>query len=380
MTMSETILLANPGSDLYGSDRMLVETVRAIVEAGNKAVVTVPTTGELVPLLEQAGAEVVVCPTPTISKSLLSPRGMLRLIRTTLGALRPSLRLLRDVRPSQVLVNTITAPLWLPLAKLVGARSVCHVHEAERSANPLVRRLLYVPLIFADKLIINSRFSLDVVRLAAPWLVVRTDIVYNAVAGPPDVTLPRPEIEGPPLQVLFLGRLSERKGPHVAIEAVRKLADRGVDVKLSLLGEVFPGNEPYRDGLRDQIDELEVADRVEFLGFRPSIWPDVAACDVVLVPSTLDEPFGNTAVEASLAARPLVVSAIAGLKEAAQYAESAIAVPANDSAAIANALGEIRLNWSDYAEKAARDAGVVADAFSFEQYARGIRKALRLDS
>lgn len=70
----DTILLANPQSDLYGSDRMLVETVRAVVGAGRRAVVTVPYDGPLVELLTTAGAEVAICPTLTISKGLLSPR------------------------------------------------------------------------------------------------------------------------------------------------------------------------------------------------------------------------------------------------------------------------------------------------------------------
>ena len=52
------VLIANPGSDLYGSDRMVLETVRALVGAGRRVVVTVPMAGPLVPLLEEAGAEV----------------------------------------------------------------------------------------------------------------------------------------------------------------------------------------------------------------------------------------------------------------------------------------------------------------------------------
>lgn len=275
-------------------------------------------------------------------------------------------------------MNTITAPLWLPLAKLAGLRTVCHVHEAEMSANPVVRRLLYMPLVFADKLVINSRFALQVVEAAAPVLAPRTDVVYNTVAGPAAAVAPRARIDGP-LRVLYIGRLSQRKGPHVAIDAVKHLVDQGVDVHLSLLGDVFPGNEAYRDGLVEQVAALGVGDRVTFLGFHPSIWDVVAEHDVVVVPSTLDEPFGNTAVEASLAARPLVVSEIAGLKEAAQHASAAIFVPAGDAAAVAAALREIALKWPVWRDRAMTDEEVVSGRYSFARYAAGIRKALRLD-
>lgn len=373
--MTDTVLLANPGADLYGSDRMLVETARAIVDSGRRAVVTVPAAGPLIPLLEDVGAEIEICPTPTLSKSLLSPAGITNLATTAVNSASPSWRLLRKLKPRHVIVNTITPPLWLPLATFAGARTICHIHEAEMSANPWLRRLLYAPLTFADRMIINSQFSLDVVRLAAPWLVERTSVVYNAVAGPDTVTAPRERIDGP-LRVLYIGRLSQRKGPHVAIDAVSILAKRGVSVKLSLLGEVFPGNEAYRELLQDQIRTLGVEDNVEFLGFRPSIWPEVAARDVVVVPSTVDEPFGNTAVEASLAARPLVVSAIAGLKEAAQHAESVVAVPANDADSVADAFERIAGQWPSYARRAMNDAEVVAEKYSYEQYAEGIVKVV----
>jgi len=69
------VLIANPGSDLYGSDRMVLETVRALVGAGRRVVVTVPMAGPLVPLLEEAGAEVVECATPIVRKGLLNARG-----------------------------------------------------------------------------------------------------------------------------------------------------------------------------------------------------------------------------------------------------------------------------------------------------------------
>ena len=53
-----------------------------------------------------------------------------------------------------------------------------------------------------------------------------------------------------------------------------------------------------------------------FSGFTDDVWAHLAAADLVLVPSQGDEPFGNTAVEAMLAARPVVVSSSSGLDEA----------------------------------------------------------------
>lgn len=378
MSEPRPVLLANPGADLYGSDRMLVETVKALVESGRPVVVTVPEDGPLTALLTQAGARIEVLPTPIIRKSALSPRGLVGLIGEAIAALGPSWRLLRQLRPSHLIVNTITPPLWLPLARLAGIHTSCHVHEAEESVNPVLRSALYVPLLFTNRIIINSRYALGILRTAAPWLAKRVLVVYNSVPGPAETVPPRAELERP-AELLFVGRLSERKGPQVAIRAMARLRDLQQDVRLSLLGAVFRGNEAFEEQLRAEVAELRIDDRVDFLGFRDSVWPEFAAADIVVIPSVKDEPFGNTAVEASLAARPLVVSATSGLKEASHYAEAAIRVAPDEPDEIADAVVRILANWDQYRNDAIADAERVADRFSFERYAAGIVQALELD-
>lgn len=364
------VLIANPGADLYGSDRMALETVRALVSDGRRVTVSVPNHGPLVAMLVDAGAEVVECPTPIVRKGLLSVRGMLELIGTTFASIGPSLRVMRRSSAETVIVNTITPPLWLLLSRMTGRYTVCHVHEGEASVSGILRRALYLPLVFAQRILINSRFSLDVLEDAAPWLRSRTRIVYNAVAGPEEVVPPRPRLDGA-ARLLYVGRLSQRKGPHVAVEAVRILDAAGVDVHLSLLGAVFPGNEAYAEELARSIDDGP-ADRVEMLGFKPSVWSELAAADVILIPSTVDEPFGNTAVEAALAARPSVVSAIGGLPEAAGHSTSSILVAPRDASALAAAVSTIVEDWSAYSARATADAVTVAEAFSADRYAREI--------
>lgn len=370
-----TVLIANPGADLYGSDRMTVESVKVLVAAGYRVFVTVPGPGPLIDLLTDAGATVLEQPTPIIRKSLLSPGGLVQLVRETLKAWVPSWRLLKHTNAGTVVVNTITPPLWFPLARLAGLNVACHVHEAEGTANPVLRATLYLPLIFCQRIVINSRFALNVLTRSAPWLATRTKIAYNAVQGPDEVTGPRQHLGGR-VRLIYMGRLSHRKGPHVLIDAVKELKSRGRDVTLGLLGAVFPGNEAYEQALREQATSAGLSDEIEFIGFRPSIWPTVAQHDIVLISSVVDEPFGNTAVEASLAARPLVVSDIAGLKEASAVATSVIRVPPGDALAVADAVERIVDEWSTYRDAALTDAVHVAETFSAAQYGRAFIEAI----
>lgn len=370
------VLIANPGADLYGSDRMVLETVRALVGAGRRVVVTVPTSGPLVPLLEDAGAEVVECSTPIVRKGLLSPRGLISLFVTAVRSIGPGLSLIRRIDPGAVIVNTITPPLWIALARWSRRQTVCHVHEGEGSVSGILRRALYLPLVFTHRVIANSDFTRRVLAEAAPRVRARTVVVHNAVPGPPAVVPPRTELTAP-TRLLYVGRLSHRKGVHVAVDALGILVDDHRDVRLDVVGAVFPGNEAYLEELHAQIERRGLGDRVSFLGFKSSVWDDLARADISVITSLVDETFGNTSVEAALAARPAVVSRVGGLPEAVSESQSATLVAPGDAAELAASIAAKIDDWPAQARLALSDSSAVAEAFSTARYSAGIQAALR---
>ncbi len=353
-TPEPPVVVAHPSPDLYGSDRVLLESVTAFLDAGRRVVVALPQPGPLADELTAAGAGVRFLASPVLRKSALSAIGMVRLGLDALRGLGPALGLLRELRPGLLYVNTLTIPLWLVAARITGTPAICHVHEAEQSARPLVRKALYAPLLLANRILVNSGFSEDVVVRSWPILRRRTGLLYNGVPGPTREPSP-PRSSPDPLRMLFVGRLSARKGPQVAIEALAVLRRTGVDAELLLLGAVFPGYEWFEQELRAQVERLELDDRVRFLGFNPEIWDNLAEADVVLVPSTVDEPFGNTAVEAMLARRPLVVSRTSGLCEAAAGYRSVRFVTPGDPASIAEAVRNLLENWPTVRDQGAED-------------------------
>lgn len=372
-----TVLIANPGADLYGSDRMAVESVKALAGAGYRVFVTVPGPGPLIDLLTDAGATVLEQPTPIIRKSLLSARGLVQLVRETLTALVPSWRLLKHTNAGTVVVNTITPPLWFPLARLARLVTVCHLHEAESQVAAAVRWAMYLPLQFCHRVVANSAYTKQVLAESSRGLVGRTVVVHNTVPGPQSVVEPRPDMEGE-IRLLYVGRLSHRKGPQVLVTAMELLRRRGLATRLDVVGAVFPGNEAYEDELRALVDRLDLTQSVRFHGFQRSVWPYLADCDIAVVPAVEDESFGNTAVEASLAGRPVIVSEIAGLREATSASEAAVLVTPGDSNELAEAIERIAQDWSRYAGLAKADADRTAHAFSPAVYGSGLVAALGL--
>lgn len=324
-----TVIVAHPGAELFGSDRMMLESVTGLVGAGARVVVVVPADGPLVAELTARGAHVHVAPMLVLRKSLLRPRHWGTLLSSAARGLVAAWRLIGEEKPATVYTSTSIVPMWPLIARVRGIRSVSHIHEAEASSNRLLNRILYLPHLASNRVITNSQFSVDTMRSSLPSLAHRAQVVYNGIASPSAPALPS-RVDGA-VRLLYIGRLSPRKGPHLVIEAGRALAATGLDVRVTLLGAVFPGYEWFEEELRALADSSDI--RVDFIGFQPDVWPFIADCDVMIVPSVTDESFGNTAVEAVLGMRPVVTSAIPGLIEAtAPYATARVAAVADASA------------------------------------------------
>ncbi|MGM1029618.1 MAG: glycosyltransferase [Actinomycetota bacterium] len=338
-----TCLFAHPGAELFGADRMLAESVVAARERGFACVVVLPERGPLVDVVRRSGARVVISPSFVLRKELLRPRKWPRLARDVLRGGGSAWRLLSTVRPDCVYVSTVVLPLWPIVARLRGVPTISHIHEAE-SGRALANRVLYAPQRASSRVVSNSGFTRATIERSVPSLGPRTRVVYNGVAAPLAAVPPRPRLD-PPLRVLYVGRLSPRKGPDVAIEAVRLLLEVGVQARIDLVGSPFRGYEWFEAQLRDAVRDARLSEHVVLHGFREDVAPFLAAADVLVVPSREDESFGNTAVEGILARRPVVASDLPGLREAVGDYPSARLVPPGDAPALARALQELAGSW-----------------------------------
>lgn len=150
--------------------------------------------------------------------------------------------------------------------------------------------------------------------------------------------------------VLFVGRLTPKKGVEHLVDAAGILASRGAPLDL-----VVVGDGPLRGELEMRARRHPGA-RVLFTGSLPREELDALykACAAVVVPSVVD-PFGETegtpvvALEALAAGRPVVASAVAGLPDVVSDGANGFLVPPGDPAALADRLGRIA---GDGAERA----------------------------
>ncbi|MCW4385595.1 glycosyltransferase [Salinibacterium sp. SYSU T00001] len=155
------------------------------------------------------------------------------------------------------------------------------------------------------------------------------------------------ESKGRTFRIVTVGRLVQRKGVDLVIEAMARLvADTAQDVEL-----VIVGGSGSADSLRDDPEvqrlsakarELGVEDRVHIRGqlgldALPAVYrsADVVAC------TPWYEPFGIVPLEAMASGVPVVASSVGGLIDTVVDGGTGIHVPPRDSAGIADALAAL---------------------------------------
>jgi len=114
-----------------------------------------------------------------------------------------------------------------------------------------------------------------------------------------------------PLHLICVARLIERKGQDQLIDSVKRLADEGFDVVLSLVGTGDSQSQYERYAQR-----LGIRDRVCFTGYVPreKINAYFNKADVFVLPS-YNEGMSLAALEAMAAGLPLVVTRTGGTEE-----------------------------------------------------------------
>lgn len=362
------VLIVHPGAELYGADRVTLESAAGLADAGHDVVAVLPEHGPLATTLEAQGVRVVVSPMFVLRKQLLKPRNWPKLISSAVGGFLSSWRLISRYRPDAAYVSTVILPQWPVLLRLRRVPTVTHVHEAEADSPWAMRAFLYAPQVWAHTVIANSGFTADLMRRSLPVLGRKTTVVLNPIPGPSTSVPPRQHLDD--IRIGYVGRLSPRKGPDTIISALALLRDRGRTARLEIVGDVFRGYEWYAEELEAAIAANGLTDAVTLHGYDADVWPHLAACDVMIVPSRTDESFGNTAVEAVLAGRPVIVSDLAGLREAvADYPTTRIVAP-GDAVAVADAVQQLMDEWPDVVRHTASAADAASLRHSVEGYQR----------
>jgi glycosyltransferase involved in cell wall biosynthesis len=166
-------------------------------------------------------------------------------------------------------------------------------------------------------------------------------------------------------RLLYVGRMDDRKGVHVAVDALGSLPEAA---RLTLLGS---GEEGYVASLRERIAGF--GGRVTLSAVRREEIPAAyAAADAVLFPVQWEEPWGLVPLEAMAVGRPVVASGTGGSAEYLRHEQNALVYAPRDSAgSLAEAIR--RLAADDALRTRLREGGLATAA---RHTARGYDEAI----
>ena len=348
------VLALHPVADSYGSDRAFLSNVLAMRHHGLDVRVMIAEPGPLEDELAAHGLASTRLHAPVLRKSLLRPSELGRLVLVTPWRIASLARTFRRARADLAYVNTATLPHCIVAARLCGLPVVCHVHELESSIPRTLSRAVTLPLLGATSVLANSRATAEHLRRDWPVLGRRTAVVYNGIRAPRTLRPPRGVVR----RIGVVGRLSARKGQDIAVAAVSALLHRGLDIELILVGDCFSGYESFEDEVRRAAQQWP--DRIEMAGYRSDVWQVYEDLDLVLVPSRL-EPFGNVAVEAALAGRPVIAARVGGLPEIVRDGVTGVLIEPDDADALARAIAGMvddPMLTASYGRAAAADAAL----------------------
>lgn len=151
----------------------------------------------------------------------------------------------------------------------------------------------------------------------------RIDIMYNS---PPS----RLNLEKSPLEldvssaarvIAYVGQIAEHKGPHLLIEAFRKISVDFPAAVLLLAGRVSDWEgDAWARALRDStLADDSLSGRVRFLGLIEDVPGLFERCEFVVVPSLFADPSPNVVMEAKQQGRPSIVFPCGGLPELIEH-------------------------------------------------------------
>jgi len=130
----------------------------------------------------------------------------------------------------------------------------------------------------------------------------------------------------------YIGRLSGEKGLTYLVEAVAKIRDAAVPVKLLIVGDG-----PERENLEQQVKDINLGNMVTFAGFQTDIENWLPALDVFTLPS-LTEGTPMALLEAMAAGVPVIATAVGGVPKVVTDGVDGLLVPPENVGAISEKI------------------------------------------
>jgi glycosyltransferase involved in cell wall biosynthesis len=177
--------------------------------------------------------------------------------------------------------------------------------------------------------------------------------------------------------LLFVGRLVEKKGVSVLIDAIKILRDKDLAINLTIVGDG-----PDRESLEMQADRLGLASLITFTGAKPN--PEIVAhyqqAKVLAFPAVVardgdQEGLGLVSVEALACGCPVIASDLPAIRDAVSHENNGLMVKPNSPGDLADAIERLLQDRALY-QSIASQTRTSAIAFDWDKVCSNYSKIL----
>jgi len=337
MTNLPVVLFLHPSDELYGADRSLRSLVLGVRDVVRPIVVLprdLPYRGELSSSLRAEGVEVVFGPVPVVRRRYLTRLRLAPWAFRTFLAIVQLTMMARRRRVAGLVSNTTAVTGGPVVARLVGVPHMWYVREIVESPKWYRAMVRGLSLVARGQVIAVS-------RAVARWLGDIPGrgplILHNGV----DVYgEPRPLPEQP--RALFVGRFNNWKGHEIFMEAASLAHERVPTATFALVGGAVPVDPETTKATESRARALDPDGAwLQLVGEVPESREAMRDSWLVVVPSTLPDPFPNVVLEAMAEGRAVVGSNLGGIPEMVVAGRTGDLVMPRNAVSLANALARI---------------------------------------
>jgi glycosyltransferase involved in cell wall biosynthesis len=165
--------------------------------------------------------------------------------------------------------------------------------------------------------------------------------VYNGIIFPvtkaPVITKRK---IGQNITVTSIARLIPYKGHKYFIEVAKELFKLNNQYQFLIVGDTFPGYEPYEEELKTLVSEYDLHQNIHFLGYRTDVEAVLSKSDLFFHPSIAPDPLPTVLFEAIKLKVPLVATELGGAVEILDNGNCGLLVPHNNPKKAADLIND----------------------------------------
>lgn len=361
----KNILFLHSSSELYGSDRSLLNIIKGLNKEKYKINVILPCEGELVKEIKKVNnVEVTIKNIAVLRRKNLSIKG---LIKYFIDFIKSYIFLKKFIKTNKIdLVYTNTSVIFIGgiVAKHLHIKSIWHIREiiTNKYENKIIS---YIINKYSDLIIANSTNTLNSLNIDKS----KGRVIYNSIIPSKNIK----NIKHNNFIVGMAGRINRWKGQKLFVDALEIIVKKDTEIVFEIAGEVYKGEEHIKDDLIQYIKEKNLQERITLLGQIENMEDFYNHLDIFVLPSIKPEPFGLVILEAMQYGVPVVATNHGGPTEIIKNGDNGILFEHNKPNELSDAILKIK-NDKQFKEKLSKNGQKRFNEFSLQNMIKELEK------